>query len=36
MVFVGPVVGSQLYQAKVCLAGIVTEGDQIVVENNPS
>jgi hypothetical protein len=34
--FVGPVAGSQLYQAKARLAGIVTEGDQIVIETNPS
>ncbi|MDR2442975.1 MAG: hypothetical protein LBE31_05585 [Deltaproteobacteria bacterium] len=34
--FVGPIEGTSLYQAKVRLAGIVTEGDQLVIEHVPA
>ncbi|MDR0354726.1 MAG: hypothetical protein LBJ64_03190 [Deltaproteobacteria bacterium] len=34
--FVGPIAGGRLFEAKARLAGIITEGDQILVETNPS
>jgi MOSC domain-containing protein YiiM len=34
--FVGPIAGCPLFEAKARLAGIITEGDQILVESSPS